>query len=226
MSETVTSSVAVVGKSSDLDFIQDLQIIAKDQPGKGAALQRMIDRADSNQTELAGVLGLSRSYVSMWCSETKWPPEDVIRNALLALKIDRKLILAYLGPVVVSSETEFDPQALAVTVFSKLFLVDDPFERERVIYDTLWEKALIAQGIRASKDVRAFVAFSEEKRRHEEESRKRRTGSARNVTPSQATWMQNPYDKKAPDTTTSSPDLQHNDTPDTPDSQDTDNKQV
>jgi transcriptional regulator with XRE-family HTH domain len=132
--QAVTSPVPVIGKASDQDFIIDLQIIARGEPGKGAALQRMIDRADTTQQAVADALGVSRPLVSSWCSETRVPSDVQVRNALLALKVDRKLILEFLGPVTVSSDAEFDPQATAVTIVSKLFAVDDPFEREWIIY--------------------------------------------------------------------------------------------
>lgn len=182
------TDLPVIGARPDADFLFDMDLLSKGHPGKGQAMQRMIDRADTTQSALADSLGLHRSYVTHWCSETKWPNDTILRNALLKLNIDRKTILMHMGPCVVSSQSELDPEALAVNVVSKLFAIDDPFERETIIYDTIYEKALISQGIRATKDTRAFEAFCERYDKHEDEKRKRGSNEARNVTPQQSAW--------------------------------------
>ncbi len=97
------------------------------------------------------------------------------------------MLLDHCGPVVTLTN-EFDPQALAVTVFTSIFDVDDPFEREAIIYDSIYEKALIAQGIKACSDTRAFMAFSESRDKHLELKRKRSQNSLRSVTPTQSAW--------------------------------------
>lgn len=177
----------VIGGPNDLAFIADLQVIAKKEPGKGAALSRMLERADCTHADLAECLGKARGTVSAWVQETRWPDDPTVRNALIALKCDRRMLLDYCGPVITSSN-EFDPQALAVAVFTSIFDVDDPFDRESLIYNTLYEKALIAQGIKATSDTRAFVAFDDAMRKHEELKRKRNASSVRDISPAQAEW--------------------------------------
>jgi hypothetical protein len=224
------ATVPVVGAKPDADFLFDMDLISRGEPGKGQALQRMIDRAGTTHATLAEALGLSRSYITMWCSESKWPNETQLRNALLRLNIDRKTILTYMGPVLVSSDNELDPNALAVTVISKLFAVDDPFERETVIYDTIYEKALISQGIKATKDTRAFEAFCERYDKHQEESRKRGSNEARNVTPQQSAWNAGQDVTEASsrpvDTTTSSETTPDNSAEPKPSADLVDNKQA
>jgi hypothetical protein len=178
----------VIGRDDDPDFLTDLRIITRREPGKGQAFQRMLDRAGMTHDALAQELDCGRTRVTNWCSEFRWPDDAEMRNALLALRIDRKLILNECGPALVMKDAEFDPKALAVTLYQSLFGENDPFERERLIYDSLWEKTLIAMGFKALRDVRAFLAFTEQREKWQEERRLRSQNSVRDVTPRQANW--------------------------------------
>lgn len=182
------ASPAVIGRDNDPDFLYDLQIIAKRQPGKGAALQRMLDRAGMTHDELAESVDRSRSSVSTWVSEFRWPDDTTLRNALLALKIDRKLLFNECGAALATGNEEFDPKALAVTLYGHLLFENDPFERERLIYDSLAEKVLIAQGFRGLSDTRAAAFFFERYDKHMEVRRLRAAESQRNVTPRAQEW--------------------------------------
>jgi transcriptional regulator with XRE-family HTH domain len=171
----------------DADGLTDLQIIAQQAPGYGAAFQRMLNRANFSQSALAHQLNISRSTVTQWCSEARWPKGETLRNALSCLGIDRKQLVDTWGVLL---GTEIAPrgesQQIAVNIRNELLFESDKLERLLIIGRNLDEQIFIRQGFKAFEDTRSAEYFSARLEKLEEESRKRRLGGARNVTPAQA----------------------------------------
>lgn len=201
----------------DPDLITDLEILALQEPGKGPALQRCLDRAGLTHRELANKLGYEtdsesgRSTVSMWCNERRWPPQSKIREILVHLNIDRKLLLDKFG---VALGTEVTPASesrqMLVNLRNEMMFEFEEFERRDIIFTNTAEKVLLFQAFKAFDDTRAAQLFFERFDKHVEEKRKRQLGTARNVTPQQSAWAGGQGVYEQGDTTTGGGLGQHN----------------
>ena len=180
----------------DAELLTDLEIIALCQPGKGAALKRIIERAGLTFAALAAKLGYDpssdagRTTISHWTSERRWPPAATIRQTLMICNIDRKVLLDKFG---LALDTEVTPLAeskqMLVSLRNELMFEFDEFERRDIIFSNTAEKVLLFQAFKAFDDVRAAQLFFERFDKHVEEKRQRALGSSRNVTPQQAQYV-------------------------------------
>ncbi|MBI4471824.1 MAG: hypothetical protein HY646_04090 [Acidobacteria bacterium] len=193
-----------IGHSNDLDFKQDLDIVARGLPGKGAALGRMIERAEVTHSAISDHLKCSRSTVSHWIAERKWPKPRRLLDTLIFLQIDRKL-LAEASAILMGGEMAVDVfqacgslNILEVTREQMLELISskDDFEQRDLIFRTFTPHAYLAMALKASgfkgaesADPKVLKLFFDERRLHEEEARRRNVGSVdRTVTTLQAEW--------------------------------------
>jgi len=177
------------------DLATDLEIIALQQPGKGAALRRCMDRAGLSYRSLADKLGYDtrsttgESSIKHWTSERRWPTPDRIREILLACNIDRKVLLDTFG---LSLGTEVTPlqesKQLLVTLRNELMFISDDFERRDVIFRHTAEKVLLFLSFKAFDDVKAATLFFDRLDKHAEERKRREQKSERIVSPAAREW--------------------------------------
>lgn len=184
MSETKPTTLTL-----DADGLTDLQIIAQGAPGKGAAFQRMLDRAGLTQSMIAERIGQTRSSVTTWCTEYRWPKPDTLRRALVHIGIDRKQLSDTWGVLL---GTEIAPksemQGLAVTLRNELMFMDDALERLVFIGRTMREQVFMRQAFKAIDDTRAAEYFSRELKEIEAEHRLRGEKTVRVVSSTSAAW--------------------------------------
>jgi len=179
----------------DADLITDLEIIALQQPGKGAALRRCMDRAGLSSRGLADKLGYDPksttgpTTVRQWTAETRWPASARIREALSHCNIDRKVLLDMFG---LALDTEITPHSeskqLLVLLHNELMFSFDDFDRRDVIFRNTAEKVLVFLAFRAFEDTKAATLFFERFDKHEEERKRREQKSERIVSPAAREW--------------------------------------
>jgi transcriptional regulator with XRE-family HTH domain len=222
---------------NDADLLTDLEIIALNEPGKGQALKRIIDRAGMTNRQMAEKLGYDpesdagRTTLSQWFSERRWPPAARIREVLVHCNIDRKVLLDKFG---IALGTEVTPIAetrqLLVSLRNELMFEFDEFERQDIIFNNTREKVLLFQAFKAFDDVRAAQLYFERLDKHEEEKRRRGGNEPRNVTPQQSAWNAGQDVTEAPsrplDTTTCSETTPDNSAEPKPSADLVDNKQA
>lgn len=179
----------VVGRADDPSFMLDLALIARGEPGKGAALSRLIQMAGSNHPQLAEKLRLNRSTVTLWCSEKRWPSAEKLRDALHHLNVDRKLVIQAFGTRLPSWK-EFDPKQFMETLESALANKGDAHEREGLIHEFFWEKTVIGQYLRSPNDARAAEFVKDTRKEWLEAERLRSAPKQRNVTPTSQSWIE------------------------------------
>lgn len=198
----------------------DLQIIAQRAPGRGQAFQRLITIADMSHADVAHAIGRSRGTISSWCTESRWPPDDDIRRALVAIGIDRKQLLDTWGVLLATDVApREDLTRLAQSIKVALDFESDKLERHLIIFRGLGEEILIKQGFKAREDTRAAEFFFNKWEKAEEEKQKRSLGSSRNVTPAQAMAASGDVYENAPISDSGTPGAQDG-SPDTPTSSD------
>ncbi len=189
----------------DADGLTDLQIIAQAAPGKGDAFQRLLDRAQCSQAEIARRIGCTRASVTQWCSEARWPKPDTLRLALIQLGVDRKQLIDTWGILL---GTEITPrgeaQELVVNLRNELLFITEPLERLLTIGRTLREQVFIRQGFKGFEDTRAAEYFTKELDKYEELERIKGSKEPRNVSPQVAKWAAGEDIYKQPATTTCS----------------------
>jgi|ERR1051326_1189659 transcriptional regulator with XRE-family HTH domain len=75
-------------------------IIAAEAPGSGAALRELRKMAGLSQRAVAEAIGLSKTVLSHYEAERHRPKADVLRNMLLTLRVDIRIVSAHLGGTV------------------------------------------------------------------------------------------------------------------------------
>lgn len=202
--------------TKDADLFTDLEIIALNEPGKGQALRRLMDRAGISSHDLASKVGYDaetdtgRVTVTHWIAERRWPSPSLLREVLSALNIDRKILIEKFG---LALGTEITPvqesRQLLVSLRNDLMFEFDEFERKDIIFRNTSEKVLLFQAFKAFEDVRAAQLFFDRLDKHEDERRRRTTKQARNVSPDQQAWASGQvYD--TPTSSASAVDAEHN----------------
>lgn len=173
----------------DSDGLTDLQIIAQRAPGKGAALQRMFDRAGVSHNDIAIDIGRHRSTVSSWVQEARWPIDDDIRKTLVMLGLDRKQLLEQWG-VLLSTDVAVkdDLTHVARRIKAELDFEFDTLQRSLIIFRGLAEEILIKQGFKAREDTRSAEFFFARWDKAEEENRKRSIKDVKIVSKHQGQW--------------------------------------
>ena len=178
-------SKTTIGSMEDQDFLTDLDIVARKSPGYGQAFSRIMKRGGFTQNALAESLNVDRSTISCWIHEKKWPQPERLRKALILMRVDRKALLGVFGimlevdTVGEESGEHQDANNVAVTLGDKLLLEADPGERESIIFDTIYEKMMLRQGLKGlDGDTRAAEFFA--KRRDAHVQRQRDTRSKAN----------------------------------------------
>jgi transcriptional regulator with XRE-family HTH domain len=155
-----------------------LQLIASGAPGWGRALRDLREMSGRTQQQLASVLGLNRSTISCWQGEKNRPSLDTLRQALVEMRVDARLIGQYfqgvIGPVD-GLGPDTDPKTLALTLAEKLLKLTgaDPDAIEDMIHETLDAPVLAAQGLKALSDPRSAALFLERGDRRRERRRRR-----------------------------------------------------
>jgi transcriptional regulator with XRE-family HTH domain len=179
-----------VGHPNDTDFRLDLELVVRKQPGYGAALGRIIERAGVTQQEIAEHLKCDRTAISHWIREERWPSSQKLLDLLIFLKIDT-VLLNEASKVLLGGELLGDVfhacrtiNTFNVTEQQLLELIkneDDQFEQDELIFGTLRQVVLIRQGLRGaglkggeSVDPKAAKLFLEEYEKHKVERQSRK----------------------------------------------------
>jgi transcriptional regulator with XRE-family HTH domain len=193
-----------IGHPDDADFKQDLDIVARKLPGKGAALQRMIERAGVTQKEIAEAVKVDRTAISQWISEKKWMKSRRLLDVLTFLQVDRKLLSdaasiligAEMGQNVFQAGGGLNLLEVTQETMVKMLSGRDDFEQLDLIFTTFAPHVTLSVALKAagkkgaeSCDPRAAKQFFDEWRLHQEEKRLRGLREARNVTPDQLKWL-------------------------------------
>jgi len=207
-----------MGKRKFDDIHQDLQIVARDLPGKGPALSRLIRDAKVTHVAIANHLHCDRSAVGHWIVERKWPKPQRLMDLLTFLKIDTKL-LTEAATLLLGGQGAREVlrgsgalSLLEVTADEVLDLIkgqDDILQRD-ILFKTFRPQAILKMSLAAAGmkggenyNARAGQLFFDECRLHEKymadrESTPRQVGGdgvARG-------WIENSLDSSKPRTTT------------------------
>lgn len=182
---------------------RDAEIVARSLHGKGAALSRLIKASGLTQIEVAERVGVNRTSVSFWCTETKWPAPQRVLKLLNSLPIDRA-VLNDVGIWIQGEATARDVfratgelTAFSVTRDELIALVkeSDDFTRRDMLFKVLYPLAIMAMGLRAagikgaeSADPRAATWLAHEYEKHQEEARRRMQEGDRAPSSMQAQW--------------------------------------
>ena len=185
-----------VGHAADREFKRDLEIIARGQPGRGAALQRLIARAGVTQVQIADHLGCDRTSVSHWVREERWPRAQTIVDLLSFLRVDQAM-LQEAAAILLGGDISADVlrkcgglKTFKVTPqeFLDILQTEDDFAQRDSIFKVFVPQALVAVGFRAAGlkggeacDPRAVKILLEEYREHLKDVSTRETRSPRTI---------------------------------------------
>jgi transcriptional regulator with XRE-family HTH domain len=179
-------------------LLTDLDIIFHDEQGKGLAFKRLKEASGISSPELAKRIGWTniesgRKSIQGWFREDRWPGQETLRRAILALGVDRALLSdRYAQLVTVQGQ---DVKAIIETITRDLAWRFEEFDQLDTVFTTLTVKVVLAQGIRALSDVRSAQLFLERADKHDEERRRKANQKVHDVAGAVASWATDPYAK-------------------------------
>ena len=149
------------------DLITNLEAIAAQAPGWGAALRSIRERSGLSLETVARAVGRNRSSILNWQLEKHKAPLDLLAKALLAMGVDAQLIeKAWGGPIqaIESADPHADARSAERDITELLRSKPDatPDEVERAIHEKFGGRIIAAQAKKAlAGDTRAAAFMTE-----------------------------------------------------------------